>query len=1112
PAGGAGCLECHDNNASAYNQSPIRPIVNLTAIKLAMHTNLSWSFRNGGILQGTDKNFTEWLQYRGYTAEQINNITEDNAICWACHSTNGTPPNPYFHPDRALNPYKCPKCHGPYDGQPPHTQGLVAAIDNHGPTTKGAESILIQTDVGNGGSCGDCHAPSKLPDSYIGDLKVWKWGSGSNGYSNNWRPYEGRSTMGDVSHYGLNKSQGLTFGIDNPLCDTTNCLFCHCNSTNGAIWGNATNISGNMYGADTSNVSECYTYCHVRPDWVGSVNESTLSHFHNKSIYAGGGPNCVLCHDVESDYGVQSLVNTTAIAEGIHGNILNNTLVQEGYNIDNRSNPCWGCHNSDGTIPEGMGDRNGITDVDGNGIITVDELPYTCEDCHARSDAWNSATGEGHTWESASDPALGLNRLPPEIIDHYPNASIVKTNVNHGRCVDCHNNSIDQDHGDTAYKILGNTIFSGVSHYGTTEDLLTQTKVCRYCHDNTTSARANATLYGSAPYNEHGNYTDESNPGDGCYYCHVDNQTPVDFHNMNAEIKGGPDCLKCHGSNGSATRRRINETVYEGAMHARMNNATTGPSGTNQSCWVCHFPEGKGVDEHSNRREPAYNCIDCHNKIGYPFDNVSDAPEVHNHFKSGTSIEAYWNCATDLDSCMGCHNKSEMKYAFTENDVYRTVFSITSHYGNNRTDIADLYNETDYSNEYCQYCHKNDSTPFIEWNKLKKINHYPTKTCDECHGPGRLHNETLTRALTDANCTNCHATYGDAQPGLKYKINVTAVNLGVHANVNSNMNATAEAQTSDVNNSKCWGCHVPGGACPEEGHKGTFNNDAYLCYECHNGTYAYENVSTATAVYNHFKSGDNISACTQADSNSESCGYGCHNLTSMKVTGFEELAGAEYRVNISQASHYPRNRTEIILASNLSDCTWCHRNSTNEFIDIFERNGTPNYTENIPHAENLNSCIIEDCHRSGRIHDSNLTIPTWSWGAECKNCHFGLIGSIYYVNETMFDASVHGAIDCTDCHINESSSHPIAEYYWKWCECCHSYQTDPIGDSDRHNITTTPSAYSVGGTSVLDITDCTICHNAATYNASVDYYNTTYKCRYCHVYPDKGNRISQEWY
>ena len=1108
PAGGAGCLECHDNNASAYNETPIRPIVNLTAIKLAMHTNLSGAFRTGSILQGTDRNFTKWLKDRTYTPAQINNITEDNAICWACHSTNGTPPYPGFHPDRALNPYKCPKCHGPYDGQPPHTQGLVAAVDNHGPTTKGAESILIQTDVGKGGSCGDCHAPSVLPESMINpenNLKVWKWGTGADGgaYKNDHlRDYEGRTTMGDVSHYGLNRSQGEDLGIDNPLCDTTDCLFCHCNWTNGQIWGNATNISGNMYDTDATNVSTCYTYCHVLPDWVGSVDNSTLSHFHNESIYAGGGPNCVLCHDVDSTYGVQSLVNSTSIKLGIHGNILNNTLVPEGYGIDNRSNPCWGCHNSDGMQPEGMGDRNFI--------CQPQKKPWSCEDCHARSDEWNAETSNGETWISSSYPP---NRLPPIIYAHYPNSTTLKTNMNgEGRCIDCHNNSIDPHRNDTAEKVIGNTIFANVSHYGTMTDLINPTEDCSICHNTTPD---NATKWGGALQNNHGNFTNEADPDDGCSVCHTNDEvTPVDFHAVNLwSGQGGLECLDCHDNDGFAERKVINGSVYESAIHARMNNATTGLYGTNQSCWVCHFENGMNADKHSMRKDPPYLCYDCHNKAGGPFSNVSDAPEVHNHFRNGTNISAYWNRPTDSDSCMDCHNQSEMFYPFTENDTYRTAFSITSHYGDNRTDLVDLFEENN-NTAYCSYCHVNTSTPFMEFENDKNIQHTKSQNCNECHGDGRLHNETLTRTHTTGNCTDCHALYGVNKTASVYEINVTAMNLGVHANVNDNMTSVASAAPiNDPNNSMCWGCHVPGGAYPETGHNETFNNYAYLCYECHNGTYAYQNVSSATAVYNHFKGGINITANTNATTNSTSCGYGCHNLSTMKVPGFDASGNATYRVNMSQASHYAISRPDIAnVSGGYSDCIWCHRDSTNEFISIFENEDSPNYTANITHATKTSGCIVSRCHNKGRIHDLNLTIPTLDWSEECKSCHIELDDSYAYVNETMFDASVHGDVECTMCHINTQMNHPVEDYTWKWCECCHSYQADPINETDRHNVTTTPSTYSVGGTNVLDITDCTTCHNATAYNTAVGYYDSTYNCRYCHVYPDKGNRTSQEWY
>ena len=604
--------------------------------------------------------------------------------------------------------------------------------------------------------------------------------------------------------------------------------------------------------------------------------------------------------------------------------------------------------------------------------------------------------------------------------------------------------------------------------------------------------------------------------------CHANNQTPVDFHNINAvSIVGDPDCLRCHSSNGNAERRRINETVYGIAIHARMNNATAGPSGINQSCWVCHFPEGVGMDEHSNRLEPAYNCYDCHNKDNTTlFSNVSDAPEVHNHFKSGTCIEAYWTRPTDLDSCMGCHNQSEMKYSFTENDTYYTDISIASHYGDNRTDLVDMCEDNDNNTEYCSYCHVND-TPFMQFEGIVvNITHAGDANCEDCHGTGRLHGNSVTRVGTSGNCTDCHALYGvnrTAYMGngtIKYEINVTAMNEGVHADVNENMTGIAESEVDDANNSKCWGCHVPGGNYPVTGHRETFNNDAYLCYECHNGTVAYLNVSNATAVYNHFKNAINITACTTADSVSESCGYGCHNFTTMKVPNFDAGGNATYRLNISQSSHYPRSRPDIAIQSNLSDCTWCHRNSTNEFIEIFERAGSPNYTENIPHASQLSSCILDSCHNSGRMHDQNLTLPEITWAQECDNCHFGLTDSIYYVNETMFNSSVHTSLNCTDCHTNAVIAHPTEEYTWKWCECCHSYQLDLINESDRHNVTGNPLTYLVGETCVLEIANCTTCHDATTYENAKSNFNSSaeHECRWCHEYPDKGNKTIQGWY
>ncbi|NOR47892.1 MAG: DUF2341 domain-containing protein, partial [Methanosarcinaceae archaeon] len=927
-AGGPGCVECHDSG----DPDAIRPIVNLTAMKIAMHTNLSAPLRNGEE-DWTGRNWTEWGDELGYNAS---NYSTDNAICWACHCTDGIPPHPGFHPDRSLTPYMCPKCHGPAASQPPHTQGLVKAIDNHGPTTKGADSVSVQTDVGNNGSCEDCHAPSLLPDEAIGSLSVWKYSAGGT------TAYNGRTVRGDVSHYGLSKSQGLEQGIANPLFNTSDCLYCHCNSTQGAIWGNAMNVSGNMYGADTTNVSECYSYCHLHPESLLTINETTIPHFHSISLYAGGGPDCVVCHDLNSTFGLQSLVNATSISEGIHGDMTNNTIeIVPG--IDPKSKPCWGCHQSDGTQPEGMGDRNGVVDPT--------KKPWTCEDCHARSSDWVAATSDGATWLASSYPP---NTLPPMIYTHYPNSPMLRTNVHAaGRCVDCHDNSMDLAHGDTYAAVLGNTIGARVSHYGTKTELITPTADCAICHNST-----NATEWGSPPQNRHGNFSDYFDADEGCYICHTDNDsTPVDFHAQNLWAgRGGFECLRCHDTEGYAVRKRINTSIFGQAIHRNLNNASDAgyDYGLNRSCWVCHFEGGLNADNHSTRKDPPYLCYDCHNKDAAPFENVSDAPLVYNHFRDGANITAYQTQNTTSESCMGCHNQSEMFYFHLpdENEAtpYYTNFSITSHYGSNRTDLVAIFDESPNSNQYCWYCHLNDSTPFMEYVLSKSIVHIGKFDCSDCHGTGRLHSDTLTRPLTGRNCTDCHLEGGgNASTGFSI-INKTGFFGSVHYNITGDFSETNYTQLSYV----CWGCHVNYSQELTDPEHVTIEPD---CSDCHcNATPLNVNYlrRIPPQVVQHQPDSNDITTAANCTL--------CHNMS--LVAGMPPVTNVTKPTQRNFVSHYAKQRTDIIIdGGNASNCTYCHFDGGNEFGAVFANPGS----SDIRHGVNCTPC-----HGYGRIHDATV--------------------------------------------------------------------------------------------------------------------------------------------
>jgi hypothetical protein len=121
-----------------------------------------------------------------------------------------------------------------------------------------------------------------------------------------------------------------------------------------------------------------------------------------------------------------------------------------------------------------------------------------------------------------------------------------------------------------------------------------------------------------------------------------------------------------------------------------------------------------------------------------------------------------------------------------------------------------------------------------------------------------------------------------------------------------------------------------------------------------------------------------------------------------------------------------------------------------------------------------------------------------------------------WVNETLFTPSVHGnfsVIYCTNCH-TLTEGHPPPESRWHWCEDCHVVMPKYANGSprkdvlQRHNMTFRPqfNLVNVGGTmtSVINVTDCTVCHDTDMYNTA----RTTFTresgkdCRFCHSFPD----------
>jgi hypothetical protein len=125
----------------------------------------------------------------------------------------------------------------------------------------------------------------------------------------------------------------------------------------------------------------------------------------------------------------------------------------------------------------------------------------------------------------------------------------------------------------------------------------------------------------------------------------------------------------------------------------------------------------------------------------------------------------------------------------------------------------------------------------------------------------------------------------------------------------------------------------------------------------------------------------------------------------------------------------------------------------------------------------------------------------------CTGCHYSFEAMNNttrpdrYVDSSMYNTSLHRSLSCTNCHTQGHRNMGAR----KACEDCHAVQANPITDKDRHNITSIPSTYFVGGNNVVGITDCTTCHNGALYNQSISTYGYWKQkdCDYCHTYPDK---------
>ncbi len=640
------------------------------------------------------------------------------------------------------------------------------------------------------------------------------------------------------------------------------------------------------------------------------------------------------------------------------------------------------------------------------------------------------------------------------------------------------------------------------------------------------------------------------------------NMNSSDIRYFTVNFYGGPNCgaSTCHADSGHPNH--INFTAISLGVHSTLNqdavNTTELTQGNvTKACWACHGDGTQPVEHPPNFKNP-FLCLDCHTEKTGGIDaqglgNYS-APAVYEHYNNtnGSSITTYSGsqvsichippgdplnpqtitvsavavpthlahgdylgvCLTpDIKTnaqCWDCHNKSVL---VSNDDSIPNDKANVSHYGDN-TNLRPGGNKTND----CTTCHKNTTIAQL-WNV--RPNDWGLYTVKH-----------PAMGDTNSTCVYCHntstiTTFHD-EPLYKYPYPDVHYSFDWEGDDHNESGLTGEMES-------CCACH-----------KNCFEQPMVtkICEDCHvinstigvqNGPYTYGINLTSNildlipTVYNHIGASNYYTSITINVNVSNRVGGGkpstCYDYNTINGSGV--CHGVSYHNRSLAANYSAHSKGEPAMGGtyapfmwqdtidnlpNTTNCLLCHNMSNATHRASW---GNPPQVTPANMFEAVTSEDCYQCHVTTQVKPKNYHVEEMGI-ANCRYCHFDWLfmnntrgKPTKWVNETLFNQSVHGnesVIDCDDCH-TMWSGHPPPQYRWKWCPDCHVQQTqNPVTNQQRHNITSKPQNYDVGGVNVMDIKDCTTCHNSTIYNYATqtfDMSTETKKCRYCHTFPDK---------
>ncbi len=617
-------------------------------------------------------------------------------------------------------------------------------------------------------------------------------------------------------------------------------------------------------------------------------------------------------------------------------------------------------------------------------------------------------------------------------------------------CTSCHNNTVDKID-------IHNTITPACSecHNEANHSSYNTTGVnCLQCHNDNLLNYSGSVLVNNTYWTNTSIHSqDEILPN--CTICHTG------YYNHSSYDTYGVKCSYCHNNatlNYSGNILPAN-TTYNAGTAIHTPNATEMKPG----CTPCH----NNKNNHTSYNTTGVICIQCHNNATL---NYTGTKMYSAEYNTGTTVHTAnttpASSSTLSPLCTTCHTKTgdEIDTGYDDyamNDDSNNLAPSGSNMTHKRDTITGNWyanDPPDYNVRYARHANPNSSGG---WSGANGTARDPNQICINCHSE-LIREWGINNEGVWFDCKPCHQTWIETIKPDAHKLSIPY----------------------------CSDCHVL--------HTGTSN--PYW----HTG----QNILVLPKDYTitpdiGFMINDSahkrmiLNTSTSYPTNPTGC-LVCHTTVTFTVNSTPDA------LNINITNHSGAHTWDSKPA-----CTKCH-----SIDSAVQRPGPYPYEHDILGMEWGNNTQCLECHNIynqtlGRYHGHNATTES------CTACHYNYTAMndygkpSVYVNETMYESSVHGTspgTNCSQCHTNY---HPPPEYTWKWCECCHSYQSDPINETDRHNVTADPLSYSINVsgtlTPVLNITDCTICHNATQYNTSKETFNRASgkDCRYCHTFPDQ---------